>query len=131
MQVSQINSTAFNAPAPAVQQNGANQPHSAAPALDPTKTSSAPVELKARAVEQTRETVNASSLKEATQKINQTMNMMSNNLQFTVDDETGLDVVKVVDIETKEVIRQFPSEEVLAIAKALDQLQGLLVRDKA
>ena len=57
--------------------------------------------------------------------------MMANNLQFTVDEDTGIDVVKVVDTDTKEVIRQFPSEEILAIAKAIDQLQGLLVKDKA
>jgi len=40
-------------------------------------------------------------------------------------------VVKVVDLETKEVIRQIPSPEVLEIAKAVDQLQGLLIRQKA
>lgn len=129
MQVSQINSTAYNSPAPAVQQNGADYSRSAVPNSDPAKTSSAPVELKAMAVEQTREPVNAVSLKEAMQKINQTM--ASSNLQFTVDEETGMNVVKVVDTETKEVIRQMPSEEVLVIAKVLDQLQGLLLRDKA
>lgn len=131
MLVSQINSTAYNSSTPAVQQSGANSSRSAAPNSDLKQATALPVELKAIAVERAKESVSASSLKEATQKINQTMSMMSNNLQFTVDDETGLDVVKVVDVETKEVIRQFPSEEVLAIAKALDQLQGLLVRDKA
>jgi len=37
----------------------------------------------------------------------------------------------VVDMATKDVIRQIPTPEVLAIAKALDKLQGLLVKDKA
>ena len=32
---------------------------------------------------------------------------------------------------TNEVIRQIPSEEMLEIAKALDRLQGLLVKQKA
>ena len=40
-------------------------------------------------------------------------------------------MVKVVDQSTKEVIRQIPSEEMLAIAKALDSLKGLLVRQTA
>ena len=58
------------------------------------------------------------------------MRQFDRNLQFTVDEDTGIDVVKVIDTETEEVIRQFPSEEVLAIARALDKLQGLLIRDK-
>lgn len=98
---------------------------------DVVKNSSAVVELPSKAVQSIKETVNPSSLKQATEKLNQAIKMMASNLQFTVDEETGIDIVKVVDTDTKEVIRQFPSEEVLAIAKAFDQLQGLLVRDKA
>lgn len=52
-------------------------------------------------------------------------------LQFSIDKDTGTTVVKVIDINTKEVIKQMPSEEMLAMAKALDQLKGLLVKQKA
>jgi flagellar protein FlaG len=82
-------------------------------------------------VEQAKEVVDPNVLSESMDKINNTMRMMNSNLNFSVDEETGMDVVKVVDMDTEEVIRQFPSKEVLAIARALDQLQGLLVRDKA
>lgn len=122
MQISQLNSNAIS---PAL--SGETQPRVVVAETRP----SAPVELPSKAVQQAKETVNADTLKHATEKINHTIRMMNSNLQFTVDDDTGMDVVKVVDIESKEVIRQFPSEEVLAIAKALDQLQGLLVREKA
>jgi flagellar protein FlaG len=57
--------------------------------------------------------------------------MMAVSLDFQVDEDTGIHVVKVLDTDTKEVIRQFPSEEILAIAKAFDTVKGLLVRDKA
>jgi flagellar protein FlaG len=40
-------------------------------------------------------------------------------------------VVAVVDAETQEVIRQIPSEEVLAIAARLDEARGLLFEGKA
>jgi len=40
-------------------------------------------------------------------------------------------VVRVLDDATKEVIRQIPSEEALEIAKALDKLQGVLLRQEA
>jgi flagellar protein FlaG len=56
---------------------------------------------------------------------------MAGNLEFSLDDETGKTIVKVVDSTTKELIRQIPSEEMLEIARALDRLQGLLVRQKA
>lgn len=36
------------------------------------------------------------------------------------DEETGIDVVKVVEKGTDEVIRQFPSEEIIQIAKTMD-----------
>lgn len=98
---------------------------------DAAKTASAPVELPAKAVQGVKEAVDPAQLKQATEKINQTVRMFASNLQFTVDEDTGMDVVKVVDTETKEVIRQIPSEETLAIAKALDQLQGLIIRQKA
>lgn len=52
-------------------------------------------------------------------------------LQFSVDDSTGSTVVKVIDQLSNEVIRQIPSEEMLEIAKALDRISGLLVRNKA
>ena len=59
---------------------------------------------------------------------------INSSLDFSVDEATGSVVVKVIDKETKEVIRQFPSEELLSIAKALetlDPIKGLLVRQKA
>lgn len=56
---------------------------------------------------------------------------MAQNLQFSVDSETNTTVIKVVDGDTKEVIRQIPSEEVLSLAKDLTRLQGLLLTRQA
>lgn len=68
---------------------------------------------------------------EAVQKINDMIKVADRDLEFSVDKDTDMNVVKVIDSQSKEVIRQIPSEEVIQIAKALDKLQGLLVRDKA
>lgn len=70
-------------------------------------------------------------LDQALQKINDTLDVFTNKLEFSIDKDTDIFVVKVVDRETKEVIRQLPSEEMLNIAKALDKLQGLLISDQA
>ncbi|MEN3111412.1 flagellar protein FlaG [Uliginosibacterium paludis] len=56
---------------------------------------------------------------------------VAQNLQFSLDEDTGRTVVKVVDSGTNEVIRQIPSEELLAISKALDMFSGLLLKQKA
>ena len=56
---------------------------------------------------------------------------INSNLEFSVNDDTGQLVVKIIDRTTKEVIRQMPSEEMLAIAKTLDSIKGLFVKQTA
>lgn len=52
-------------------------------------------------------------------------------LQFSIDKETGTTLVKIVDAETQDVIRQIPAEEILAIARSIDKVAGLLLKQKA
>ncbi len=67
----------------------------------------------------------------ALKSINQAMKDRSQDLEFSVDDDSDRTIVKVVDKTTQEVIRQMPTEEALEIAKALDRLQSLLVKQSA
>ncbi|MBB5016862.1 flagellar protein FlaG [Chitinivorax tropicus] len=83
------------------------------------------------AVEQTKKPTPVEELKKAADKLNKVVNVYASELKFTVDEETGIDVVKVIDTQSKEVIRQIPSEEMLKIAESIEHLQGLLVRQKA
>ena len=57
--------------------------------------------------------------------------MASNNLMFSIDDDNGKVVVKIVDSSTQDVIRQIPSEEAMEISRSLDKLQGLLLKSQA
>ncbi|MEN3372861.1 flagellar protein FlaG [Dechloromonas sp. ZS-1] len=70
-------------------------------------------------------------VKKAVDDIQKFVSTKNQDLQFSIDEELGKTVVKVVDRSTKEIIRQYPSEEMLQIAKALDKLQGLLVKQQA
>ena len=75
-------------------------------------------------------------IQEAIDEVRRAIEPMARNLRFSVDDDTNLTLIKVVDSATDEVIRQIPSEEMVAIAKAIDKLQGMLqqgvlLRDKA
>jgi len=53
----------------------------------------------------------------AVRNLNDFVQKSRRELNFSVDDQTGRTVVKVIDRETKEVIRQIPAEEVLAAAR--------------
>jgi len=91
----------------------------------------AQLELPVQAVKPAAEAPDVDQVKQATERINKTIQTLSRNLEFTVDEESQENVVKVVDKDTGEVIRQMPSEETLRIANALDQLQGLIIKQKA
>ena len=77
------------------------------------------------------EPVSKQALQDAVATTNQFVKNVTNAVEFSIDKDSGDTVVKVVDTATKEVIRQYPSEEMLTIAKALDKIQGLLIKQKA
>ncbi len=70
-------------------------------------------------------------LDQSIKKINESLKANGQGLEFTLDDDNGKVIVKVIDQGTKEVIRQMPSEEALEIAKAMDQAIGLLIKQTA
>jgi flagellar protein FlaG len=55
---------------------------------------------------------------------------LASSIEFSLDQESGKTVVKVIDTETQELIRQIPSPEMLEISPALDRIQGLLLKQK-
>ena len=64
-------------------------------------------------------------------KLQQAIEPVANDLTFSVDEQSGKTVVRVVDSVTKELIRQIPSEEVMAMAHSIEQQAGMLVQAKA
>jgi len=104
------------APAPSSSRRSAAEPIPglARTALDPPRP--APAELR-KAIEQS----------------NQRLAEKGSELSFQLDDELGQIVVRLIDVKTKEVLRQIPSPEALAIAKALEahQERGTLLRTDA
>jgi flagellar protein FlaG len=70
-------------------------------------------------------------LQTAVEKIQEFIRKSASDIKFTIDEDSGRTVVKVIDRETQEIIRQIPSQETLDLAQALDKLQGLLIRQKA
>ncbi|MEW6313217.1 MAG: flagellar protein FlaG [Pseudomonadota bacterium] len=119
IQVHSMNGTNYGAAVADVMARHVTVQEPSRPAAVPAGNSGAP------------EQATTEQVKRAAEMINKTIQSFSRGLEFSVDEETDKTVVRVVDTQTNEVIRQMPSEEVLAIAKALDKLQGMLLRLKA
>lgn len=103
---------------------------SAAPSEVQAAAKPAPVET-AAAVQQAAPAPTLAEVAQAVRNINRAMQEQSQDLEFTIDDDSKRTVVKVVDQKTKEVLRQIPTVEALEIAKALDQMKGLLIHQQA
>ena len=73
--------------------------------------------------------VDSEQLNAAIHDINEYVQQVQRTLQFSVDDDTGTTVVKVLDSATDEVIRQFPPEEALALARHLQASQETQAQD--
>lgn len=62
----------------------------------------------------------------AVQKLSELASGKERSLQFQVDESSGRTVITVINAATNEVVRQIPSEELLAILRNLDQLGSLM-----
>lgn len=82
---------------------------------------------------QARAAVTTEELRRATEQANERLRQTGSELTFEFNDEVGRVVVRLVDTRTREVLRQFPSEEMLQIARALkqDKPAGALLRAAA
>ena len=113
------------------------QAMSAAPARNQTESAASVetrpenVQQNANTQEQAQRVPSAGELKKALEEVEKAVAPMAQSLQFSLDKDSGRTVVKVMDTDTNEVIRQIPTEEVLAISKAVDKLKGLLIKQQA
>ncbi len=70
---------------------------------------------------------------QAVAKLNKSPQAQAQGLEFSIDKDSKRTVVKLVDQNTKEVLRQIPSQEALDIAKSLEasENKGLLIKQTA
>ena len=65
------------------------------------------------------------------QELQRKLDPLATRLNFSVDEETGSFVVKVIDSETGDVLRQIPPEEMLNLRASLAELVGVLFDKEA
>lgn len=97
--------------------NAANS--AARPAQEVSATPASGAERTSQQVED-----DAQALRAKVEELNQTAQSIKRSLRFDIDDGTGITVITVRDRETEEVIRQIPSEEMLALARYFAESNG-------
>ncbi|WP_449101457.1 flagellar protein FlaG [Pseudomonas veronii] len=70
-------------------------------------------------------------LENAVKNIQDFVQSTQRQLNFSIDDSTGLVVVKVIATDSGELIRQLPSEAALKLAQSLSDASSLLFDGKA
>ena len=74
---------------------------------------------------------NFENVSEAVRRIGEVLSDIQSDLHFEVDSDSDRLVVKIVNRQTQEVIKQIPSESALEMAKTMNNLAGRLISAKA
>ena len=90
-------------------------------------------------VESRKQEADEKSVEKAIEDINANSKLRMRNLELSINDELNRTVIKVIDSETGELIRQIPSEKVLQLAEKLKEsgepndavVSGLLLEDES
>lgn len=69
-------------------------------------------------------------VEKAVESISDFVQSVRRNINFSVDDTSGRIVVKVIDTESGDLVRQIPSEEALALAENLNSAGSVLFEAK-
>lgn len=65
-------------------------------------------------------------LTEIVEKANRSALVLNARVSFSIDQRTNKVIIRVIDGESNEVIRQIPPEEMLRVSAHMDELLGLL-----
>ncbi len=66
-------------------------------------------------------------LEESVKQANETMKIYHTNLQFVIHEDSGEYIVKVINSENQEVIREIPPEKILDMVAYFKRLIGIIV----
>ena len=113
---------------PAAGSNAAPATH--LPGASAAAAAGSPPSAPVHPVAQPQPPASAEAAKQAAVRINEFLKSSAANVEFTVDAASDDVIVRVIDSETRQLIRQMPTEETLAISRALDRLSGLLLAQK-
>lgn len=76
--------------------------------------------------------LSSQNLKNSVNVVNKALQLSNQSLEVSVDSATKQQIIKLVDTQTGQLIRQIPSKEMLAIAQSIDEYlqNGQLLSEK-
>jgi len=78
-------------------------------------------------LEQEKKSLTPTQLDKVAQQLQDFVGEMNRGLEFTVDKDSGRDVIKVIDKNSGDLVKQYPSEEVLTlVARLSDSVGGFI-----
>jgi flagellar protein FlaG len=78
----------------------------------------------------TESTLTLQQLEKVAQQLQDFVGEMNRGLEFSVDKDSGRDVIKVIDKSSGDLVKQYPSEEVLTLVSKLSDMVGGFVDAK-
>lgn len=95
------------------------------------ETAAAGEERTAQAVVGDSEEISRDQVEGAVSTIQEFVQSVRRNINFSLEETSGRVVVKVTDANSGDVIRQIPSEEALQLADSLEEVRSLLFKAEA
>lgn len=81
-------------------------------------------------VNKDKESLSLEEIESVIKELNQFVQIFNTKIAFEIDKETKKTILRIVDVETNEVVRQIPPEELLKISRRISELLGLIINDK-
>ncbi len=69
------------------------------------------------------------NLQEAVNRLNEQMQRNGRDLSFSLDEKIDRTIITVKNLQTGEVVRQIPTEEVVRLAHSIEDMKGLLFNE--
>jgi flagellar protein FlaG len=81
--------------------------------------------------EVTKEELDRGEVESAVESINNAIEYVNRTLRFSIHEDTQRVMVKVIDLNTDEVIKELPPEDVLDTVARIREMIGLLIDERA
>lgn len=82
--------------------------------------------LRESEVESEKPQLSIEETKDVVESLNNAMSLLQRGVAFQVDENTERTIVKIIDRETSETIKQFPSEDLVKLIERMQEVQSLL-----
>ena len=93
-------------------------------------TPSAPSEGSRQTVSPVSADVSVARTEALVKDLNSALENVDGDYSVSVDSDTGMVIVRITDVETGEIVKQVPPQQVLDVSMSVEKIIGLLINDQ-